>query len=120
MVISSLVSDHTLSSVTTSAVVVYLIQYLKRAKWFPLLEQRGTAVAARIASVIGSIFSTAGLQWQWMPETHTFLISNLTLSVVVYGIWHCIEHFALQEWIYQSASNKPPAPDPPEQTREGP
>lgn len=102
-----LVADHTVSTITTSTVAVWLIQQLKKAKWFPIVQERGTVFAARLLSVLAAVAGTAGIQWQWAPSTGTLAITGLTWTVVGIGAWHCVQHFALQEWIYQSAVNKP-------------
>jgi hypothetical protein len=101
-----LVADHTMSSLTASAVAVWIIQYLKGAKWFPLLQAH-TKGASRLASIILAALGTAGLQWQWTSSTHTLAISNLTLMVILTGLWHVLQHFAVQEVVYQAAVNKP-------------
>lgn len=112
MVASNLIPDHTISSVTTSAVAVWLIQTLKNASWFPWLKAQAK-VASRFASILLAAMGTAGLQWEWTKSTHTLVITNLTLGVVALGVWHCIQHFAMQEVIYQAAVNKPKTPADP-------
>ena len=109
---TNLIADHTLSSVTSSAVAVWLIEQLKRAKWFPLVQQRGTALMARSLSVFAAAAGTAGIQWQWTSTTHSLVVTGLTLSAAMLFAWHVVQHFALQEWIYQSAINKPQRTSP--------
>lgn len=106
MIAAHLVPDHTISSITASAIVVWAIEQLKKANWFPLVQKRGTAFAARSLSVIGAAAGSAGITWQWSQGMHSLTISGLTFTAVLLFSWHCVEHFVVQEWIYQSAVNK--------------
>lgn len=111
---SHLVADHTVTTFGSSIVAVWVIEQLKKASWFPVVQQQGTAFAARALSAIAAAASTVGIEWQWMPANHSLLITGITGSAVLLLAWHLLEHFALQEWVYQSAVKKPqlwkPAP----------
>lgn len=102
-----LVADHTVTTFGSSIVAVWAIEQLKKAKWFPVVQQQGTAFAARALSAIAAAASTVGIEWQWMPANHSLLITGITGSAVALLAWHLLEHFALQEWVYQSAVKKP-------------
>jgi hypothetical protein len=90
-----------LSEFTTSAVVVYIINTIKSTGWFMKLKS-WLPQAERVASALLAALSTAGLQWQWTPETHTLVIANLTLAVVGLGVWHWVQHYVLQETIFRA------------------
>ena len=101
--------DLTLSTITSSAVAVYIIQQLKTVSWWPALSKHFQG-AARQWSALLAAFSTVGLQWQWTGATHTLIISNLTLGVILLGLWHWLAHFSTQEIIYRAVANAPQVP----------
>jgi len=94
-----------IDQVTISAVVVWILQLAKRATWVPWIKA-GAAKANRIASAILACLGAAGLHWQWTAATHTLIISNLTLAVVAMALWTWLQHFVLQETIYQATANR--------------
>jgi hypothetical protein len=100
---------------TTSAVVVWLLQKLKSATWFPLVQQ-GKTWLNRIASIVLAGVGAIGVSYTWSPDPaggHMLSVAIPTLSVAALGAWHWLNHFVMQETIYQATSNgKPSAPAP--------
>lgn len=103
------VSNILATQFTSSAVVVYLMQKLKNAKWFPLVQD-GRAILNRIVSIAAAFLTAVGISWSWTkdPATglHTFAIANIGMWSMIYGVWHWLNQYALQETIYQATINK--------------
>lgn len=108
-----LVANVAVTQLTSSALVVYLIQLLKSAKWFPLLQD-GKKWANRIASIIGAALTALAINyaWTWDPATRlfSFSITIPTLTVFLVALFHWAQQFAINELIYQVTANKPAAP----------
>lgn len=103
------VSNILATQFTSSAVVVYLMQKLKNAKWFPLVQQ-GRAFINRVVSIGAAFLVAVGVSWSWSLDkssgTHTLVISGIGLWAVLHGCWHWLNQYALQETIYQATVNK--------------
>jgi hypothetical protein len=103
------VSNVVMTQFTSSAVVVYLMQKVKTAKWFPLVQQ-GRATLNRIVSVVAAFLVAVGVSWSWSLDkttgTHTLVITGLSIYAVGHGLWHWLNQFALQETVYQATVNK--------------
>ena len=96
-----------LTTITSSAMFVLLIQWLKNAKWFPYLRS-GAKWASRIASIALAFLGHIGVSYTWDPANRSFALTNIpTLIGLLTMLWHVANHYALQEIIYQGAVNKP-------------
>lgn len=104
------VSNILATQITSSACIVYIMQRLKSASWFPLVET-GKAKLNRAVSVAAAFFSAVGISWSWSLDqssgTHTLIIAGIGFYAVLHGAWHWLNQYAMQELIYQSAVNKP-------------
>lgn len=114
-------SNVALSTFTSSAIVVYLMQRLKQASWFPLV-QADRAKLNRLFSIGAAAIGAMSVEWVWDPSVRSLTIHIPTLWVAVVGLWHWLNHYAMQETIYQAAvnhgapingSSPEPAPVPP-------
>ena len=99
------VSNIIATQFTSSAVVVYVMQRLKSASWFPWL-QHGSATVSRAVSVVAAAAVAIGINYTWNPQTRGLLITIPTRWGLAIGIWHWLNQFALQETIYQATVNK--------------
>ena len=103
------VSNVVMTQFTSSAVVVYLMQKVKTAKWFPLVQQ-GRATVNRIVSIVAAFLVAVGVSWTWSLDkstgTHTLVITGLSVYALLHGAWHWLNQFALQETVYQATVNK--------------
>lgn len=99
------VSNILATQFTSSAVVVYVMQRLKSASWFPWL-QHGSATVSRIVSIVAAAAVAIGINYTWNPQTRGLLITIPTLAGFAIGIWHWLNQFAFQETIYQCTVNK--------------
>lgn len=104
------------SHVAATALVVHLIQLLKKYPKFGILQERGTVLAKRLFSIGGALLANAGISfvWSWhaaalvaTPGSHVFSISFTIppLLVILTGLWHWFGQFAFQEGWYQGTYN---------------
>lgn len=103
-----MVANVAVTEFTTSAVVVFLLQKLKAASWFPLLED-GKAWFNRVGSIVLAGVSAIGIGYTWAPNPsggHLLTIAIPTLPVLGIGAWHWLNQYVMQETIYQATANK--------------
>lgn len=96
------------TQVTAAAVTVWVLQKLKDAKWFPLL-QHGQKSISRATSLIVSAFVSIGIGYTWTKNpdgSHVLMLAIPTLPILAIGTWHWLQQFAYNEIIYQSTVNK--------------
>lgn len=99
------VSNIFVTQFTSSALVVYAIQKLKNASWFPWL-QHGSATVSRLFSMAAAAAVAIGINYTWNPQTRGLLITVPTISAGLIGLWHWLNQFALNETLYQATVNK--------------
>ncbi len=99
------VSNIVMTQFTSSALVVWGMQKLKNASWFPFL-QHGWANVSRIFSIVAAAAVAIGINYTWNPQTRGLLITLPTVYGAFVAGWHWLNQFALQETIYQATVNK--------------
>lgn len=99
-------SNVALSTFTSSAIVVYAMQRLKQAKWFPLV-QADRAKLNRLFSIGAAAIGAMSVEWVWDPSVRSLTIHIPTLWVAIVGLWHWLNHYAMQETIYQATGARP-------------
>ena len=101
------------SQITTGAAVVWLIQYLKNANWFPWLRI-DTDVLSRIVAVVLAAASASGILivygWAGETSTFTFSASGVTPAHVFQFIWSIATSLTIQELVYRTAVKKKQEP----------
>lgn len=106
------------SQLTSAAVVVYALQWMKRSKLFPWVCQEKKTIL-RALSAVGAALSAVGIHFAFATVeaasgTYTITISGLTLLSVLHGTWHWVNQLALQQLAYDATlDNKKPASVPP-------
>ena len=85
---------------TTAFVVIFVIQKLKKAKWFPWLKEN-QAWVSRAVSVGVAIVTGLGISYAWNSTAGTLAINGLQWAVIGPKIWTCLGQFASQEAGYQ-------------------
>lgn len=99
------VSNIVITQFTSSAVVVWVMQKLKNASWFPIL-QHGSATISRVFSVLAAAVVAIGINYTYNPATRGLLITLPTTTGLILGIWHWLNQYVLQETVYQATVNK--------------
>jgi hypothetical protein len=98
-------SNIVLTTITSSALFVLIIQWLKSSRWFPFL-QHGQKLASRIASILFATAGSIGVGYVWNPAGRQLILTLPTVWGAVVALWHIANHFATQEIIYQGTINK--------------
>lgn len=101
------------SHFTSAAVVVYAIQLLKSAKWFPWLQHEGQVSLKRIVSIAGALGAHTGITYAWhslgsgtAAGGYQFIVTLPPLSVVLAFVWRWAGQWITQESFYQVIYNK--------------
>lgn len=90
---------------TSSAVIVWTMQKLKNASWFPFL-QHGEAKISRFASIFLAGLTTIGISYTWNPTTRVLATAIPTLPAAIHGAWHWLSQYCANEVLYQATVNK--------------
>lgn len=94
-----------LSQFTSAAVVVYVLQLIKRSTWFPWLTIE-TKKANRIVAALGAAASALGVHFAFDMQAGSLLITGLTVTGVLHGGWHWLNAMAIQQTLYDGVVAK--------------
>lgn len=116
-------SNIVVTQISSAAILVWVLQRLKSATWFPWLQNEGQVVAKRIISVAAAIGTHTGISWVWAPAafaagSHTLTLTIPALAVISVTVWHWLSQYILQELIYQACGKGAPKPSTPVQKPE--
>lgn len=89
---------------TTGAVVVYVIEYLKRSQWFKWLSA-DSATTNRIVSGLAAAAMAFGISATGSADTG-WVIHVPSLAVLMVGIWEWAKQYVLQQVLYDSVVQK--------------
>lgn len=92
--------DQLSSTVTLSAVIVFVLQLAKNNKYIPL--HTGTDRANRIIAIALSGIAALGIHHTYDATAGVLTISGLTLDSILHGGFEWLRSFAVQEWMYRS------------------
>lgn len=99
------------SHFTSAALVVYLIQVLKNAKWFPWLQAGGQIWAKRIVSILGALAAHTGISYAWHSIASTtggyqLVITIPPLPFIAEFVWRWAGQYVMQEGWYKMVYDK--------------
>jgi hypothetical protein len=107
------------SHFTSAALVVYIIQFLKKTKYFPWLQVEGQVILKRGFSIFGALVSNTGMAYTWHAAptggSHILTLTIPPLAVMAVALWRFAGQFILQEGWYKVVYNKialPGVPNP--------
>lgn len=89
------------SHITTAAVAVGLIQWLKHSKWFPWITQQRSRVMRIIALVTAGV-GAVGIHYTWDPSARVLAFAVPTFGAILAAGVAYVKSFALQELAYQA------------------
>jgi hypothetical protein len=84
----------------TAFAVIYVLQKLKKADWFPLLKA-GQAWVTRAASITVALGVGLGISYEWNPASHALLITGLSWGLIAPKLMTVFVQYATQESGYQ-------------------
>lgn len=92
-----------LDTVTVSAIVVAVIQWLKKATWIPFVNQHSAGIN-RAISWGAAFISGAGLHYSYTGvDNGTLTITGLTLSSIMAAGWSTVQSYGSQWLVYNVA-----------------
>ena len=86
---------------TVSAVVVFILQMLKKASWFPWLTVEKDRLNRSIAVALAGL-SALGINITFQSTEGVLTITGLTAGTFLHGGWEWLKAFAVQEFVYRS------------------
>jgi hypothetical protein len=94
------------SHFTSAALVVWIMQVLKKATWFPWLQMQGQAELKRFVSLVGALAAHTGINYAWHANLaaqggYQLLVTIPPLSFIVQFVWRWIGQYVMQEGWYK-------------------
>jgi hypothetical protein len=93
-------ADIVTTQITASALVVYGLELLKNASWFPWINRSSDAVNRIVAGIL-AVATALGIHTKFDPQHGTLLITGLTLASVAHFGFDWLRSFVFQEMIYK-------------------
>lgn len=95
-------------------VLVFLQNFLKQQKWFPLIGYQ-SARANHIFSIVVTGLATLGVHFSYSAIDHTLVITGLAWTPVLTAAWHWIQQYAITKGLYTGLAQQlnPPAAQQP-------
>lgn len=88
------------NQVAVAAIASYVLQVLKRTRWFPLLSNASSAAAQRWASAIVALGAAAGIHFAWDTTGGVLTITGLTVANGLHLAWDAFQQYVLQHFAY--------------------
>lgn len=85
--------------VVVSFIIVWILQRLKKASWFPWLSAEKTNVL-RYVAVLASGLGALGIGFHFTASTHELVISGLSFGGILEGVTSWVRSHIFQEGIY--------------------
>lgn len=89
-----------ITTLTTSTMVVSIIQWLKNNKWVPFVDQHSSTIN-RVLAWLAAVISGAGIHYNYEAATGTLTLTGLTLVAVVHAFGDTVQSYAAQSLIYR-------------------
>lgn len=96
-----------ISQVTVGAIVVWIIERLKKWAALPWITQY-TDRLNRALAVVGAILTATGITWSFAPATGTLTVTGLTLDNVIQVVWLALQQIVLQHALYHGVFKAKP------------
>jgi hypothetical protein len=96
-----------LTQLTASAMVVWILQQLKKAKTIPWVSVE-TDKLNRWLAVLGAALASIGIHYTFDHTAGVLTITGLTLTGILTGTWHWFQSYVVQEALYRATVYKSP------------
>lgn len=90
-----------LNQITSSAVVILLLNKLKSSSWFPSITQKSDQIN-RVLAVLLAGLGAIGVHTSFDHAAGILTITGLTTTGILTGLWHWVTSYATQELAYQA------------------
>lgn len=99
--------DSAISQLTLSAIIVWVIEHLKGASWFPVLTPESTEKFKRVVGAIVAGLAAVGVSYQYDPTLGVLTIKGLTIASIGNFAWTWMQNFVMQQGVYHGVMKKP-------------
>mgnify|MGYP001575743707 CR=1 FL=1 len=82
-----------------SIMMVYLLQLLKKSRWFPLMKQGAGRLNFWVAAAVSGL-AAFGVHMSFDPEARQIIIGLPTLTVFFHALWAWAQSLAMQHGYY--------------------
>ena len=100
-------SEELFSQVTSAALVVYVIEWVKAAGWCAWIAPHTKALSRTLSALLAAT-AAIGIHFAFDVEAGTLLISGLTVTGLAHGVWHVLNQFISQQVIYDTIAHRNP------------
>ena len=90
-------------NLAAAAIITFVIGTLKKSSWFPWLSAE-TANINRLVSVVLSGVAAVGIHATFDRQTHSLLITGLSLSTIAVGGYHWLVQFVYTHGWFKATS----------------
>ena len=98
-----------ITQLKVSGFVAWIIEQMKKSQWKGLSWiNANTPWVTRIVAAIGAALSAAGIHYTWNSTAGTLMITGLSLTAVVSGLWQVAISYLLQHGWYRAAIQSKP------------
>ncbi len=94
------------SLITTSAIAVAAIQWVKNTQWIPFVNQHSSTVN-RIVGWGVAFITAAGLHYTWDATSGTLTLTNLHMMNILHAVGDTTKSYAFQWLIYKGVVQSP-------------
>jgi hypothetical protein len=103
---ASTLSSLVATQVTVSALIVYALEYLKKAKWFPWLTM-DTKSLNRLVGALLAALAAVGIHAEFNAQAGTLLVTGLTAWGLMHAFFDLARSWVFQQVIYDAVLDKP-------------
>ena len=87
-----------LTHLTTGAMVVYLLEWMKRTRWLSMITP-DTKALNRLISGAAAIVIALGIEWQYDPAIGG-TVTLPAMAIAVSSVWEALKQFISQQLIW--------------------
>lgn len=84
---------------TTGAVIVYLIEWLKRTRLVPFMSQHTVGVNRVLSGVLAAV-AAFGITWSYDGAEGVLIVKGLTAPAIGQAAWEWLKQFVWQQLLY--------------------
>ena len=91
-----------LAQVVLGAVVVYVLEWIKRARWVAFITIETKKLNGFLAKA-AALLMAVGIHYEFDATAGTLMITGLTIAGLAHGLWVWLQQVVVQELIYNTA-----------------
>lgn len=93
------------TQIAAAAIISFFVNFLKGSKFFPGITAE-TGKLNRVLAILLSGMAAIGIHARYSSTDHTLLFTGLSLTTVLYGLWHWIvQALYVHGWYKATSSN---------------